>query len=135
MRKARALAKQHSVPFVPVHHMEAHALTARQARGVPFPYLTLLVSGGHTMLLTVHGVGDYTLLGSTLDDSVGECLVQIVSPSCTYIDEMLCISSRCTASRLSVSLHVLDPPGVGRPHHAAHRLQRGGLYSAGLYPG
>ena len=71
VRKARLLAKQHSLPFLPVHHMEAHALTVRQARSVAFPYLTLLVSGGHTMLLMVHGVGNYTLLGSSLDDSVG----------------------------------------------------------------
>ena len=73
VRKGRSLARQHGLPFVPVHHMEAHALTVRQARSVPFPYLSLLVSGGHTMLLTVHGVGDYTLLGSSLDDSVGAC--------------------------------------------------------------
>ena len=71
VRKARALARQHVLPFVPVHHMEAHALTVRQARPVAFPYLSLLVSGGHTMLLVVHGVGSYTLLGSSLDDSVG----------------------------------------------------------------
>ena len=53
--------------------MEAHALVARSAAEVPFPFLCLLVSGGHNMLLVAHGVGDYTLMGSTLDDSVGEC--------------------------------------------------------------
>lgn len=51
--------------------MEAHALVARVATDVPFPFLCMLVSGGHNMLLIAHQVGNYTLLGSTLDDSVG----------------------------------------------------------------
>ncbi len=51
--------------------MEAHALVARLAADVPFPFLCMLVSGGHNMLLVAHAVGDYTLMGSTLDDSVG----------------------------------------------------------------
>ena len=63
---------QHNLKLLPVHHMEAHALVARSAADVAFPFLCLLVSGGHNMLLVAHGVGDYTLMGSTLDDSVGE---------------------------------------------------------------
>ena len=51
--------------------MEAHALVARLVADVPFPFLCMLVSGGHNMLLVAHAVGDYTLMGSTLDDSVG----------------------------------------------------------------
>ena len=105
VRKARALARQHSVPFVPVHHMEAHALTARQARGVHFPYLTLLVSGGHTMLLTVHGVGDYTLLGSTLDDSVRESL------GSAALDCQAMHARKCTAGEFA------RPSWCRRPQH------------------
>jgi tRNA A37 threonylcarbamoyltransferase TsaD len=68
---ARQLAAQHGLKYVPVHHMEAHALVARACAAVTFPFLCLLVSGGHNLLVVVHGVGRYTLLGSTLDDAVG----------------------------------------------------------------
>ena len=70
--KARGLAAQHQLRLVPVHHMEAHALVARLQGRVHFPFLCLLVSGGHNMLLLAHGVGQYTLMGSTLDDAVGK---------------------------------------------------------------
>jgi N6-L-threonylcarbamoyladenine synthase len=68
--KALALAKQ--VPFVAVHHLEAHALTVGLTEGLQPPYLLLLVSGGHTQLLLVRGVGDYERLGTTIDDALGE---------------------------------------------------------------
>eukprot|EP00898_Chlorokybus_atmophyticus_P007968 jgi/Chlat1/8172/Chrsp76S09203 len=71
--KARSLAREHRLPLVPIHHMEAHALVARALDdGVRFPFLTLLVSGGHNLLLVAHGVGKYTQLGTTLDDALGE---------------------------------------------------------------
>ena len=75
MQKARQLAVAHSLKYVAVHHMEAHALVARAARPVAFPFLCLLVSGGHNLIVIVHGVGRYALLGSTLDDAVGVCAV------------------------------------------------------------
>ncbi len=60
-------------PVIPVHHLEGHLLSPLLARPSPqFPFLCLLVSGGHTMLLHVHGAGRYTLLGETLDDAAGE---------------------------------------------------------------
>jgi N6-L-threonylcarbamoyladenine synthase len=68
--KAIALGLGH--PFVAVNHLEAHALTAGLTDGLDFPYLLLLVSGGHTQLLIVKGVGDYERLGTTLDDALGE---------------------------------------------------------------
>lgn len=70
MGKAIALAR--GVPFVAVNHLEAHALTAGLTDGLRFPYLLLLVSGGHTQLLIVKGVGDYERLGTTFDDALGE---------------------------------------------------------------
>jgi N6-L-threonylcarbamoyladenine synthase len=70
----KAIAAARDVPFVPVNHLEAHALTARLTDGIAFPYLLLLVSGGHTQILEVRGVGAYRLLGQTLDDAAGECL-------------------------------------------------------------
>ncbi len=72
MAKGLAIAK--SKPFIPVNHLEAHALTARLAHDISFPYLFLLVSGGHCQFLIVEEVGDYTYLGGTIDDAVGECL-------------------------------------------------------------
>lgn len=68
--KAMALVAQR--PFVAVNHLEAHALTPRLVEDVPFPYLLLLISGGHCQLLVVEGVGRYTRLGTTIDDAVGE---------------------------------------------------------------
>jgi N6-L-threonylcarbamoyladenine synthase len=69
---AKALALVRGLPFVAVNHLEAHALTVRLVEGVPFPYLLLLVSGGHCQLLAVEGVGRYRRLGTTIDDAAGE---------------------------------------------------------------
>ncbi len=69
---AKALALVADKPFVAVNHLEAHALSPRLTDGVPFPYLLLLVSGGHSQLLAVKGVGDYVRLGTTIDDAIGE---------------------------------------------------------------
>jgi N6-L-threonylcarbamoyladenine synthase len=92
-RKAQALAQEFNKPFVTVHHLEAHCLIARLAgveikRSQPedksssligiefsprveFPFLVFLASGGHTSLMLCHGVGDFKLLGGTLDDALG----------------------------------------------------------------
>ncbi|MCL2473382.1 MAG: tRNA (adenosine(37)-N6)-threonylcarbamoyltransferase complex transferase subunit TsaD [Alphaproteobacteria bacterium] len=70
---AKSLCLVSSKPFVSVNHLEAHALTVRITSDVAFPYVLLLVSGGHSQFVLVSGVGEYKLLGSTLDDAVGEC--------------------------------------------------------------
>eukprot|EP00884_Botryococcus_braunii_P015660 jgi/Botrbrau1/2778/Bobra.0164s0055.1 len=75
--KAKELCQRHGLPYVGVHHMEAHALVARLEADVAFPFVCLLISGGHNMLVTVHGVGQYTLLGSTFDDALGEAYDKI----------------------------------------------------------
>jgi N6-L-threonylcarbamoyladenine synthase len=69
---AKAIALVRKLPFIAVNHMEAHALTPRLTGGIDFPYLALLVSGGHCLLLAVRGPGDYERYGSTVDDAVGE---------------------------------------------------------------
>src|SRR5215213_597924 len=69
---AKALALVARKPLLAVNHLEGHALTARLTDGIGFPYLLLLVSGGHTQLMAVRGVGDYVRLGTTLDDAIGE---------------------------------------------------------------
>ena len=70
---AKALAFAHEKPFLAVNHLEGHALSVRLTESVAFPYLLLLVSGGHCQLLTVHGPGLFTRHGTTIDDAVGEC--------------------------------------------------------------
>jgi N6-L-threonylcarbamoyladenine synthase len=70
--QAKALASALKKPFIAVNHLEGHALTGRLTDKVEFPYLLLLVSGGHCQILQVSGVGKYELLGETLDDAVGE---------------------------------------------------------------
>ncbi|MBX9944692.1 MAG: tRNA (adenosine(37)-N6)-threonylcarbamoyltransferase complex transferase subunit TsaD [Reyranella sp.] len=74
---AKALAFAHDKPFLAINHLEGHALSVRLTEDVAFPYLLLLVSGGHCQLLTVRGPdsqgGDFTRLGTTIDDAVGEC--------------------------------------------------------------
>ncbi|MGD9799650.1 MAG: tRNA (adenosine(37)-N6)-threonylcarbamoyltransferase complex transferase subunit TsaD [Parvularculaceae bacterium] len=69
---AKGLALAHRKRLVPVNHLEGHALSARMTDPVGFPYLLLLVSGGHTQLLEVSGVGSYRRLGTTIDDAAGE---------------------------------------------------------------
>src|SRR4029079_14621711 len=68
----KAIALGRGLPFVAVNHLEAHALTARLTDGLAFPYLLLLVAGGHTQSLIVKDVGSYERLGTTLDDALGE---------------------------------------------------------------
>jgi N6-L-threonylcarbamoyladenine synthase len=68
----KAIALGLGIPFVAVNHLEAHALTAALTDRLAFPYLLLLVSGGHTQLLIVKDVGSYERLGTTLDDALGE---------------------------------------------------------------
>ncbi len=70
---AKAMAFAHDKPFLAVNHLEGHALSVRLTEEVTFPYLLLLVSGGHCQLLTVQGPGAFTRLGTTIDDAVGEC--------------------------------------------------------------
>ena len=72
MMTAKAIAAVHDLPLLAVNHLEGHALTARLTDDLPFPYLLLLVSGGHCQLLVVEGVAAYRRLGTTIDDAVGE---------------------------------------------------------------
>ncbi len=69
---AKALALAAGKPLIAINHLEAHALTARLTEGAEFPFLLLLISGGHCQLLGVEGVGRFKLYGTTIDDAVGE---------------------------------------------------------------
>lgn len=69
---AKTISYAAEVPFIAVNHLEGHALTVRLVQEASFPYILLLVSGGHCQLLRVRNVGDYEKLGDTLDDAIGE---------------------------------------------------------------
>ncbi|GLV41623.1 Threonyl-carbamoyl synthesis 4 [Carabus blaptoides fortunei] len=73
MKYGKHLCRLHDKPFIPIHHMEAHALTARMVDStVHYPFLVLLISGGHCLLAIVNGVDQFLLLGQSLDDAPGE---------------------------------------------------------------
>ena len=74
----RSLAFGWEVPAVPVHHMEGHLLAPMLEEDKPdFPFVALLVSGGHTQLVRVAEFGDYAILGDTVDDAIGECFDKV----------------------------------------------------------
>jgi len=69
---AKAITLVNGKPLMAINHLEAHALTTRLTAGTAFPYCLFLASGGHTQIVAVCGVGDYHLLGTTVDDAIGE---------------------------------------------------------------
>ncbi|MGB8601998.1 MAG: tRNA (adenosine(37)-N6)-threonylcarbamoyltransferase complex transferase subunit TsaD [Rhizomicrobium sp.] len=74
---AKALALATGKPLIAINHLEAHGLCARMSSGVKFPFLLLLISGGHCQLLAARGVGDFTLYGTTIDDAAGEAFDKV----------------------------------------------------------
>ncbi len=69
---AKGLASSLEIPLIAINHLEGHAVSARLTEDCPYPFLLLLVSGGHSQLLSVKGLGEYERLGSTIDDAAGE---------------------------------------------------------------
>ena len=69
---AKAIGLAHNKPVIPINHLEGHALSARMTDAAPFPYLLLLISGGHTQLIWAEALGRYRRLGTTIDDAAGE---------------------------------------------------------------
>ncbi len=68
----KAIAAALGLPFLPINHLEGHALTPRLTDGLAYPYLLLLVSGGHSQIVLVRGLGHYERWGTTIDDALGE---------------------------------------------------------------
>lgn len=73
----KALASALGKPFIAINHLEGHALTAMLTNKVAFPYLVLLASGGHCQFIAVKSLGNYQILGSTIDDAVGEAFDKV----------------------------------------------------------
>lgn len=87
----RCFVRRYCKPFIPIHHMEAHALTVRLTERVEFPFLVLLISGGHALLTVARGVDDFLLLGQTLDEAPGDTLDKIAR-RLSLINHPLCSS-------------------------------------------
>lgn len=74
---AKTIASVYKKPLIAVNHLEAHALTARLTNQVEFPYLLLLISGGHCQILLARGIGNYQKIGETIDDAIGEAFDKV----------------------------------------------------------
>ena len=68
----KAMASSLNIPFIGVNHLEGHALSPKLHTKLDYPYLLLLISGGHSQYLSVNGLGNYKRLGTTIDDALGE---------------------------------------------------------------
>ena len=77
MTCGKALSSIYQKPFLAVNHLEGHVLTARLTSEIEFPYLVLLVSGGHCQILIAHALGKYEKLGETIDDALGEAFDKV----------------------------------------------------------
>ncbi|NIG87872.1 tRNA (adenosine(37)-N6)-threonylcarbamoyltransferase complex transferase subunit TsaD [Serratia symbiotica] len=112
----RALAFAWNVPAVPVHHMEGHLLAPMLEDNPPaFPFVALLVSGGHTQLISVTGIGKYELLGESIDDAAGEAfdktakLLGLDYPGGPMLSKM---AQQGVADRFTFPRPMTDRPGL-----------------------
>ncbi len=112
---AKAIATAAGKPLIGVNHLEGHALTARLTDDLNFPFLLLLVSGGHSQFLLVRGVGDYERLGTTIDDAIGEAfdktakLLGLPYPGGPHVEKM---AHKGDALRFKLPRPLLDRPGL-----------------------
>lgn len=77
VKHGKRLCLEGNKPFIPIHHMKAHALTCRMLEDIQFPYLVLLVSGGHCLMAVAKSIDNFELLGSTIDDAPGEAFDKV----------------------------------------------------------
>ena len=117
MMAGKTIASAHNLPFIAVNHLEGHVLTPRLTDHLTFPYLVLLVSGGHTQILIAQDVGVYHRLGTTLDDALGECfdksakLMGLGYPGGPNLEK---IALQCHNPDRAVARFALPRPMVGR---------------------
>ncbi len=111
---AKGLAAATGLPLVGVNHLAGHALTPRLTDGITYPYLVLLVSGGHCQFLVVRGCADYTRLGGTIDDAPGEAfdktarLLGLPQPGGPLVERA---AKTGNAARFGFPRPLLDRPG------------------------
>jgi N6-L-threonylcarbamoyladenine synthase len=104
------------IPSIPIHHMEAHLLASLLEPDPPeFPFLALLVSGGHTMLVDVQGFGNYVILGQTLDDAAGEAFdktAKLLGLPYPGGPELAALAEQGNGARFSLPRPMLKRPGL-----------------------
>ncbi|WP_029408215.1 tRNA (adenosine(37)-N6)-threonylcarbamoyltransferase complex transferase subunit TsaD [Thiomicrorhabdus sp. Milos-T2] len=113
---ARSLAYALKIPAVGVHHMEGHLLAPMLEENQPkFPFICLLVSGGHSMIIRVDGIGQYKVLGDTLDDAAGEAfdktakLLELGYPGGPKVSDL---ALKGNADRYKFPRPMIDRPGL-----------------------
>lgn len=112
---AKGIALAAGLPFIAVNHLEGHALSPRLDGALAYPYLLLLISGGHCQFISVRGLGDYQRLGSTIDDAVGEAfdktakLLGLPMPGGPSVERE---AGRGDASAIALPRPLLDRPGL-----------------------
>lgn len=113
---ARSLAFGLNIPAVGIHHMEGHLLSPLlEAPDLAFPFMALLVSGGHTQIIRVDAIGQYTLLGDTLDDAIGEAfdktakLLGLGYPGGPIVSQLALLGD---ADRYKLPRPMTDRPGL-----------------------
>ena len=117
MMAGKTIAMTHDKPFIGVNHLEGHALTARLTHQTKFPYLILLVSGGHTQILVAEDVGVYKRWGTTIDDALGECfdksakLMGLPYPGGPNLEKM---AQKCKDPQAALKRFPLPTPLKGR---------------------
>ncbi len=117
MMAGKTMASMLGKPFIGINHLEGHILSPRLTDKVSFPYLVLLVSGAHTQILIAHDLGHYELLGTTLDDAVGECfdkvgrMLGLPFPGGKYVAEL---ASQCDDRKAAKAKYPLPRPLKGR---------------------
>ncbi|HYW77730.1 MAG TPA: tRNA (adenosine(37)-N6)-threonylcarbamoyltransferase complex transferase subunit TsaD, partial [Gammaproteobacteria bacterium] len=125
----QSLAAGRDIPAIGINHLEAHLLAPLMEPDAPgFPFVALLVSGGHTLLVEARGLGDYKLLGTTLDDAVGEAfdktasLLDLPYPGGPALAKLAATSA---GGRFKLPRPLLDRPGCD--------FSFSGLKTAALY--
>ena len=117
MMAGKAVAAAREIPFLAVNHLEGHALTPRLTDDIQFPYLLLLVSGGHTQILVAEDVGAYKRWGTTLDDAAGECfdksakLMGLPYPGGPHLEKM---AAKCKDHKKAMNRFELPRPMMHR---------------------
>ncbi len=117
MMAGKAIAASQNIPFIAINHLEGHALTPRLTDNIEFPYLLLLVSGGHTQILVAEGVGKYKRWGTTLDDAAGECFdksAKIMGLPYPGGPEIQKIATECKDPATAIKRFALPTPMKGR---------------------
>jgi len=112
----RSLAWGLNIPCVPVHHMEGHLLAPLlDDSNISFPFLALLVSGGHTQLIAAHRLGEYELLGESIDDAVGEAFdktAKMLGLAYPGGPEIAKLAEKGTAGKYKFPRPMTDRPGL-----------------------